>query len=276
MMRRWMTLPFLFLLPQLVYCGQAPRIVSLSPAVTELVFQLGQGDFLVGRSEACNYPEAVKRLPVAGRFADPTLERVVSLRPTLLLTNDLYTPRMAEVLRGLGVKVVVKQCRTVKEYREWVELLGHELKCVPEAEAEMARLDREIADLQRLAPLPVSLLWVISDAPLMTGGRNSLLSEVSRLAGVRNSGDVRDQSYFRLSRDFLLENPPDVLVWANSGVPPQGSEIFWREIPAVREGRILYFMHEDTVMRPGPRLPEGIRKLRSAVEQLTGVGNAAR
>ena len=244
------------------------RIVSLSPAVTELVCQLGQGRFLVGRSEVCNYPEEVKALPAVGRYADPNLEKLVRLRPTLVLTNDLRAPRVGSVLEKLGARLIVKQCRNVKEYREWVELLGDELDCRREAAAELARFDREIAGLRGLEPLALSLLWVVSDSPLLTGGRNSLLSEVSQLAGMRNAGDICDLAYYRMSREALLKNPPEVRIWAKSGASPRAGDNFWGELSAVKKRRILRYLHEDTVMRPGPRLPEGIRKLRREAEDL--------
>lgn len=244
------------------------RIVSLSPAVTELVCRLGRGGRLVGRSEVCNYPEEVKTLPAVGRYADPNLEKLVRLRPTLVLTNDLRAPRVGSVLEKLGAKLIVKQCRNVREYREWVELLGDELDCRREAATELARFDREIAGLRELKPLPLSLLWVVSDSPLLTGGRNSLLSEVSQLAGMRNAGDICDLAYYRMSREALLKNPPDVIIWANSGASPQPGDNFWGEFTAVKKRRILRYLHEDTVMRPGPRLPEGIRKLRREAEEL--------
>ena len=252
--------------------GEEMRIVSLSPAVTELVCQLGRGRFLVGRSEVCNYPEAVKKLPAVGRYADPFLERVVALHPTIVLTNDLRSPRAAEVLRKLNIRLVVKQCRTVDEYREWVVLLGEVLECRDRAEAELERFDGEIAELRKLPPLRVRLLWVISESPLLTGGRTSLLSEVSQLAGMKNSGDVSAVAYFRISRDFLLKNPPEVIVWANSGAVPGVTTPFWGELEAIRRGRVLKYLHEDTVMRPGPRMPEGIRKLRREAELLVSGG----
>ena len=248
------------------------RIVSLSPAVTELVCQLGCRRFLVGRSEVCNYPEEVKKLPAVGRYADPFLERVVALRPTIVLTNDLRSPRAAAVLRKLNIRLVVKQCRTVDEYREWVTLLGGELACRDRAEAELKRFDAEIAELRKLPPLGVKLLWVISESPLLTGGRSSLLSEVSQLAGMKNSGDVSEVSYFRISRDFLVKNQPDVIVWANSGAVPGEATPFWGELEAIRHKRVLRYLHEDTVMRPGPRMPEGIRKLRREAELLVPGG----
>ena len=251
-----------------LFAGGEMRIVSLSPAVTELVCQLGQGGFLVGRSEVCNYPEAVRKLPAVGRYADPFLERVVALHPTIVLTNDLRSPRAAAVLRKLNIRLVVKQCRTVDEYREWVALLGEVLACRDRAEAELERFDSEISELRKLPPLGVKLLWVVSESPLLTGGRTSLLSEVSQLAGMKNSGDVSEVSYFRISRDFLLQNQPDVIVWANSGAVPDNATPFWGELEAIRRKRVLKYLHEDTVMRPGPRMPEGIRKLRREAELL--------
>ena len=251
-----------------IFADGEMRIVSLSPAVTELVCQLGRGRFLVGRSEVCNYPEWVRKLPAVGRYADPFLERVVALHPTIVLTNDLRSPRAAAVLRKLNIRLVVKQCRTVGEYREWVELLGEVLSCRDRAEAELRRFDGEISGLRKLPPLEVKLLWVVSESPLLTGGRTSLLSEVSQLAGMKNSGDVSDAAYFRISRDFLLKNPPDVIVWANSGAIPSGATPFWGELEAIRNKRVLKYLHEDTVMRPGPRMPEGIRKLRREAELL--------
>ena len=250
--------------------GEKMRIVSLSPAVTELVCQLGCGRFLVGRSEVCNYPEEVRKLPAVGRYADPFLERVVALRPTIVLTNDLRSPRTAEVLRKLKIRLVVKQCRTVDEYREWVSLLGEVLACRDRAQAELERFDSEISKLRELPPLGVKLLWVVSESPLLTGGRTSLLSEVSQLAGMTNSGDVSQVAYFRISRDFLLQDPPDVIIWANSGAVPGTTAPFWGELKAIRRGRVLKYLHEDTVMRPGPRMPEGIRKLRREAEALMG------
>ena len=68
------------------------RVISLSPSLTELVFQLGKGSSLVGRSTVCDYPAEVTKLPVAGNFADPDIERVLKLKPDVVITNDLLHP----------------------------------------------------------------------------------------------------------------------------------------------------------------------------------------
>ena len=75
------------------------RIVSLSPALTELVWHLKQGKTLVGRSSACQYPNDVKRLPIAGNFGQPQVEKVFALKPTWIIANDFINP---QTLTGSG------------------------------------------------------------------------------------------------------------------------------------------------------------------------------
>ena len=115
-------LKYLLFLPALLLSGHLsaaePKIVSLAPALTELVCQLGKEKNLVGRSSACNYPESVRKLPVAGDFAKPYLETILSLRPTHVFANDLINPNVARTLKSAGVKVLLKQCRTPEEYME--------------------------------------------------------------------------------------------------------------------------------------------------------------
>ena len=81
------------------------RIVSLSPAVTEIICHLGGEKYLAGRSSACNYPESVKKLPVAGDFAKPYMEKILLFRPRYLLTNDLINPAAAKKFDSVGIKL---------------------------------------------------------------------------------------------------------------------------------------------------------------------------
>ena len=108
-MNKLLTILLLFALPLI---AQEERIISLSPALTELVFKLGKGQQLIARSEPCDYPPEVKKLPVAGRFADPDMERILTLRPTIVITNDLINPGVRTVMENAKIRCVQKQCRT--------------------------------------------------------------------------------------------------------------------------------------------------------------------
>lgn len=261
---------FLFLFPGLVLSAAEPRIVSQSPALTELVCHLGQGDRLVGRSDVCDYPPSVRKLPATGRFADPDLERTLKLKPTLFLSNDLIRPAAGETLRSAGVKVLLRQCRTLDDYCAWVALLGAELQCPDAAKAELRRIAafrKECAEYRRTVRRPVKILWVIWDSPLMAAGGGSLPDEVIRLAGGVNAAGQVPQEYFKASREWILRNPPDVILWsAPASRIPSASHPFWKQLDAVRGGRVIADLNPDLVQRPGPRLTEGVRALRKALE----------
>ena len=241
------------------------RVVSLSPALTELVCHLGRGDRLVGRSEVCNFPSEVKSLPVVGRFADPDVEAVIALKPTLLVTNDLVKPGVVAAFRRAGIQTAVLQCRTIAEYRSCVETLGKLLQAETAAGREIARIDRESA--ARPSPLPCKVLWVIWDSPLMIAGANSLPDEMLRFAGVENVAADVPQAYFKCSFDWLLERQIDAIVWMAS---PNGwkKHRFWKKLPAVQANHILADLDPDLLQRPGPRIFDGLKMLRKRLEAL--------
>lgn len=261
---------FLFLFLGLVLSAAEPRIVSQSPALTELVCHLGQGGRLVGRSDVCDYPPEVRKLPATGRFADPELERTLKLKPTLFISNDLIRPAAGNTLRSAGVKVLLRQCRTLDDYCAWVALLGDELQCSAAAKAELKRIAafrQECAEYNRTIPRQVKILWVIWDSPLMVAGSGSLPDEVIRLAGGVNAAGQVPQEYFKASMEWVLRNQPDVILWsAPKSRTPSLSDSFWKQLDAVKHGRVIADLNPDLVQRPGPRLTEGVRALRKALE----------
>ena len=251
----------------------APRIVSLAPALTELVCFLGYGKALVGRSEVCNYPSFVKKLPVTGSFGNPEGERILALRPTLVLANDLAKPAILNPFRKAKVRVLFKQCRNLEDYCAWVALLGRELNCTGKAEAELKRIDsfrKECRALNQKTARKKRVLWVIWDSPLMVAGKGSLPHTVLTLAGGINCAGEVGQEYFKASYEWVLSNPPEVIVWTASGkrVRTLKNHPFWKQLEAVKKGRVIHTLDSDTLQRPGPRLTEGVRLLRKALEKI--------
>ncbi len=266
MRKRLLILLLLVFLPFLN--AEEQRVVSLSPALTELVYQLGMGEAMAGRSSVCNYPPQVKKVPVAGNFGDPELERTLRLRPTLLIANDLIRPALIKTFEKAKIKVILMQCRTPEDYYLCVERLGGALGCPDRAEAEIRRMKGRLAEYERKAkeaPLGKKVLWVVWDAPLMVAGKGSLPDTVIRLAGGKNIAAEVNQEYFKASYDWLLQNSPDVIVWTASGSPEQ-SHSFWKQLDAVRKGWVVTGIDPDLIQRPGPRLPDGIGMLRAKLE----------
>ena len=245
-------------------------VVSLSPALTELICHLGCEDRLIARSTACDWPESVKKLPTAGNFAEPELERILAMKPALVVSNEFVNPKDADALRQAGIAVELHPCDGFNDYRKWVALMGKLLDCPREAEDELARTDARIAgfeaDLKTSEKKPLRALYVIWDSPLLTAGADSLPDAVGRLAGLENIVKS-EKGYPSISLEFVLKEDPDVIVWFAHGKNWK-SNPSWSGIRAIREGRVLIPRDDSALLRPGPRIFDGIADLKSDLETM--------
>jgi iron complex transport system substrate-binding protein len=253
------------ILPFLVSSAEI-RVVSLSPAMTELICHLGGKKMLVGRSEVCDFPPEITDIPVAGKFADPQIEKILRLKPDLVVSNDLINPGIAKVWERSGSATLLMQVRTMQDYRQCVKTLGEKLHAEAAATAEIRRID----SMTPQPPLNKKVLWVLWDSPLMTAGQGSFIHELLLLAGAENiTGDVR-QEYFKCSYDFLLKNQPDIIVWTASArtLEQLQEHRIWKKLQAVQQGKVLFLVPGDPIQRPGPRIFERLQFLRKSLEKL--------
>lgn len=244
------------------------RIVSLSPGLTEFVCALGGSDRLVGRSSACDRPASVvASVPACGDFARPNVEAILRLRPTHLVTNDLIDPGVRRVFERAGIRTTVRQCRTIEDCQTWIRTLGAILN---EPDAARREEERFEAFRKEAAALPRGkrrVLWTIWESPTIVAGPRSLPDEVLRLCGAENVAANADAEYFKCSRDWIVRNEPDVLIW--SAAPRDWKDDrFWGRLRATRTGRVLLLRYDDPALRPGPRLPDAVRELRARLEAL--------
>ena len=240
------------------------RVVSLSPSLTELVFWLGKGSDLVGRSAVCDHPAEAAKLPVAGNFADPDIERVLKLKPDLVITNDLMRPGKDKALTRAGIRFVRMQCRNMDEYIRWVEKLGSLLNCPEAAAREIGRIKNRLEKFRLQASKiqrKKTVCWVIWDSPLMIAGSGSLPETVIDYAGGVNVAKDLQPEYIKVSRDWMLKVQPDILIWTCSR-PLNRKDRFWSSLKAVKSGRVVMAPDSSLLQRPGPRLPDGIEMLK--------------
>lgn len=211
-----------FLLPIAIFllvltADATERVVSLTPNLTELIFALKQEDQLVGRSSACDYPEAVKKIPVAGDFAKPSLEPLAALRPTLVISEATRGLQHATAIRNLGIKFASFSSVSIADYIKNIASLGILLDCQKNAEDLIKQTEAELKKLRSTLP-PLEqrpkVMILISDSPLITVGRESFINEMIELAGGRNIGIVREENYFTCSLEYLVEQQPDILIMA--------------------------------------------------------------
>lgn len=244
------------------------RIVSMAPNITEILFALGLGNRIAGVTRFCNYPAAARSKPSIGGFVNPSIERIVSLRPDLIIaTADGNRKETISRLERLGFPVYVVKPVTVKGILDTIIHIGS-ITCRQDAARTLAgRLDRRI---QRVAVLTESLkkprIFVqVGMDPIVTVGNRTVIHEIVTLAGGENVAGGQNINYPRYGIEAVLAAAPDVIIistmeWGNN---IEQAQAFWRRwpgIPAVRSNRIFY-LQADLLHRSSPRLIDGLEQL---------------
>ena len=254
----------------------ALRIVSLAPSLTEIVCAVGGADRLVGRTDVCNHPSnLVAVVPIVGSFGRPHLEPLLAQRPTLVLDVDLEDKTMGPTLDRLGIGHRRIPCQHLADIPVAIHVIG---RLVGRAEAGdvLARsIDLRVRNrLAAVASVPLEqrpLVYVeIWGDPLMTAGRTSFIAELVRLAGGRNLGDELANDYGTISSEWVLRRNPEVILCLYPGPEHQArtrvaARLGWQTTRAVQSGRVYGDFDLDTILRPGPRVLDGVEQLRRAI-----------
>ncbi len=246
---------------------EAPRrIVSLAPALTEILFSLGLGPRVVGVTSYCDWPPEARALPEVGGYTNPSVEAVIALEPDLALVSPGPGNREAALaIRRSGVRVEVVPAETLEETFRAIETVA-DVCGEPERGRALVRSLRArieaVAARARSLP-PVRALLCVEVDPIVAAGRGTLPGELLELAGGQNV--VREGRYPRLGIEGVIALAPDVILQApmDEGGGSGRAASFWRRwpsVPAVAAGR-LHVIDPDLVLRPGPRVAEGVEAL---------------
>lgn len=249
------------------------RVVSLSPSLTEAIFKLGKGNLLVGRSLVCDYPKAAKKLPVAGNFNRPNVERLAIMCPDYVVCTGFQDASMISKLKALGMKVLVLHDKSIDSYFKCVEQLGKVLKCPQKATVEIKRLKAGLAKYKKEADaIPVKkrqkVFFMLWDSPIMSIGKQSFLTDYINYAGGRSiTADIK-HDYFSSSLEYVLVKKPDVMICPSMHVDKTKEfklRTGWKELPAVKNGRVYGGLNPDLMFRLSPRMLESIQVLKNCI-----------
>lgn len=247
------------------------RVVSLAPSSTEIVYALGAGDLLVGTDRYSDYPPAARRLDKVGGNLDPSLERVVALRPDVVLTAaSANGQRLVDTLTGLGLPVYVSQASRLDGVLDDVRRLGEVLGRPEDGVALVSALRRRLdAVAERAAQRStVRVLVVVQSDPLIVAGPGSYLDEMLRIAGGVNVAADSKLPFPNYSVERVLAEAPEVVIVGTE--PDQdaahSAAILARlaarlaALPAVQAHRV-HPVDGDLLFRPGPRVVDGTERL---------------
>ena len=251
----------------------ATRVVSLGPSTTETLFAIGAGDRTVGRSRYCDYPPDALRLPAVGGL-EPDLEAILALRPDLVVgPSGAWARRAAQSLADRGIASwFPEEVRSLADIDALVLALGDRTGTRAGAERVVGGMHaRETAvdEAVKGEPRP-RVLMVVSLAPVVAAGPAGFAGDMLRRAGSDNA--VTDGvAWPVVGFERVVELDPDLILDATEVERPGPSRITpdapgWSGVRAVREGHVVPIA-DERVLRPGPRVAEGLETLARAVHR---------
>jgi iron complex transport system substrate-binding protein len=251
----------------------APRIVSLAPSLTEILFAIGAGGCVVGRTDVCNYPTEATAVPVVGGFGKPSIEALAAQKPTHIFSVDLEDQSLPLLFTRLGWRSERIPCSRLDDIPNAVlavgRLSGRTNAAVRLADEIRTGVASRLPAAGRTAT-PPSVLVIVWWEPLMTVGRPSFIADLVALAGGRIITSDIDRDYFTVSEEWVLRQNPDVILSLGAATP--GGTLGrlrgttgWRALQSVKDGRVYDAFDPDIVCRPGPRILTAADQIRAVL-----------
>ncbi|MBL6957026.1 MAG: cobalamin-binding protein [Chlorobium phaeobacteroides] len=253
-----------------------PKIVSLAPSITEMIYAIGAEKQLIGRTSACDWPKGVEKIQVVGAFGKPSLEVLASLSPDLVLDTDLADENVGSKITELGFQRERLAISVPGDIPPALRRLGRLTGNPEKADSLALVIEDDLKQfLERAKRLKYSpnVYLEIWDDPLWTGGKNSYVSALIAYAGGKNIGNSVQKEYFEVSPEWVIQQNPDIILCMYMSreedvIEKVRSRPGWELINAIKRGNIHDNFDNSIFLRPGPRVLEGI-------EQLTQILDAA-
>jgi iron complex transport system substrate-binding protein len=248
----------------------AKRIISLAPHVTEQLFAIGAGALIVGAVDYSDYPEAAKAIPRVGGYSRLDLERILALKPDLIVGwSSGNNTQQLERLEGMGFVVYRSEPRQLEDIAAGMEKLG--LLSATDAQAHrQASVFRQRVESLRAASRGKperTLFYQIWNRPLMTVNGKHLINEVLSLCGGKNIFSELSVVTPKVSAEAVIAANPEVIIASGMGkARPEWLDEWrqWPQLQAVKQGR-LYVVDPSIIQRATPRLLQGAEAVCRAI-----------
>jgi len=244
------------------------RIVALSPSTAEILYYLGVFDRVVGVTDYSDYPPEVSEKERVGGYWEPDVEKIINLTPDLVIgvntpaqINDVL-PMMEEA----GIPMVILDPRTIEDIYANILLVGKIVNVTDKAEEVVADMKEKIEGVEKALEgvSDTKVFYIVWNDPLMTAGPDTWISEVIEIAGGINIFNDATTSWPTVDLEEVIVRNPDVIVLsAHCGLTPEDiyTNESWSTINAVKNGSVLVFPDENLLVRPGPRIADGVLEM---------------
>ena len=218
------------------------RIVSISPAITEVMFLVGAQDKLVGISDFCKYPPETEKITKVGGMHNINFEVLLSLHPDVVLIGSMISQKDVDAIEKMGIPVIcIVEESSLEGMAEMMEVVGKISQCEEKGNTEAAKWKDKITERKSNAPAPENrkcVYYVVGfgDGGDFTAPKNTHIEEIIELAGARNAGD--SLTGWNISREYLFKINPDIILVRNEDKEAFQSRYPYTLLDAVKNGRV--------------------------------------
>ncbi|MGV3589887.1 MAG: ABC transporter substrate-binding protein [Adhaeribacter sp.] len=246
---------------------QPQRIMALSPSATEMLYAVADEKTIVGRTQNCDYPARVKEKPVVNNYP-MDYEKIVLLKPDIVFASvGITSLEVAAKLQDLNIPVYFQDFKKVTDVFRGLQDIGRLLHREKEAQQVVDSLQQELAQIKvnNAGPKPRVLAITWHD-PIYVFGQNTLFTDKLRYLGAENAvTEIFTQPYPALTREYILKLNPDVLL---GGTLEEMEKTFFAQYPELKKIKAyqqqkIFKPTDDLMSRPGPRVIESIRELKT-------------
>lgn len=246
------------------------RIVSLAPAITEILFALKLADRLVGVTDSCDFPDAAREFPNVSLWFEPDYDKLLALKPDLILGLQTAHNQLQTDMKNQGIQVFLVNPPTVDAALEDMLRFGELLEaseaaqvCVQNLKTRINNLDRKVAKLPAEKRLTVCRVLDMADNQLMVAGPLSFQYDVIRRAGGLNVTGQLKGAYPKISWARFQDLDPQMIFFCGSDrsfISRLKADSKWQSLSAIRSDR-LYQYDCGLTCRTGPRIVDMVELL---------------
>jgi cobalamin transport system substrate-binding protein len=250
--------------------ARVERFVSLAPNLTEIAFAIGAEDRLVGNTTYCDYPEAAKRIDKVGDTLHPSIERILALRPQVVLVSTAsQLEAFTKQLSDHNIAVYVTDPHNLDDVFRSIENLGQLLNQQDEADQVVSALRMRTAIVENAVKSArlIPVFYQVSGEPLYTAGRDSFVTDIIRRAGGKSVTDELPGAWPKYSAESALAARPEAIILPSGGsMGGANSSVAapLQKSPAVLNNKV-FKINDDHLARPGPRSVDGLEEIAQAL-----------
>ena len=250
---------------EIVIEEEPERIISLTPANTEILFAIGAGERMVGRTDYCTYPKEAQAVESIGNYCTPNAELIISKDPDVIFTEYLEDS-IKQQIEAAGTKVVTYTANSIQETEDLILLMGQVLNLDENAKALVDSMEKDLDEVMiALAPLSTYKSVFLDLGDYYSAGPGSLLDDVLNKVNVFNIAADGGEAWPQVSLEVIIEKNPDIYISMHSTPEELAGMAGISGLDCIKNGDIIYIEENspdsELVARPGPRIVEGVRLL---------------